>query len=141
MRTKSKVAKKRNIPPWVYLSLGYAIVALLALLHLSAFVLKFHELSKLFPAYSTTPWHELAVLLGGPVAILLSIAVSFKKRKLAGALLLLGAALFSAGIAFQSGYFLKTYLLRMASLGLPQIIAGICFLRSGKTEKTRNDWM
>lgn len=133
MRSKSKVAKKQPIPAWVYLSLGYAILAGLAILHISAFAFRFHEFSKLFPKYAFAPSQELAVLLGGPFAILLSISVSLKKRKLAGALLLLGAALLSTGIAFQSGYFLKTYLLRMAILGLPQIASGIFFLKSGKT--------
>ncbi len=137
MRTKSKVAKKQPIPAWVYLSLGYAILAGLAILHISAFAFRFHEFSQLFPKYALAPWKELLVLVGGPFVILLSIAMSFKRRKLAGAILLLGAALLSTGIAFQSGYFLKTYLLRMAILGLPQIIAGVFFLKSGKHESIK----
>lgn len=132
MRTKSKVKKRASVPGWVYPLIGYILLASLVILHLSSFLFKFNELSKLFPKYAVSPWQELAIVAGGPLAVVAALALSFVSRKAAGALLLLGVALVSTGIALQSGYFLNTYLLRMAIFGVPQIAAGICFLKSDK---------
>jgi hypothetical protein len=138
MRTKSKVRKRSSVPGWVYSLLGYVFISGLIVFHLSAFIFKLSEISNLFPAYSITPWQELSILTGGPALILLSLASSFRSRKLAGALLLLGTALISLGLAYQSGYFLKTYLIRMAILGVPQLLAGVFFLKAGKGKPKNN---
>lgn len=135
MRTKNKVAKKPAVPKWAYNLLAYTCISGMALFHLSAYLFKFHEISNLFPKYAFSPWQELSVLAGGPLIIAAAFTASFKSKKFSGALLLLGAAFLSFGIAFQSGYFLKTYILRMVILGLPQIIAGICFLKSDRIKK------
>jgi hypothetical protein len=132
MRTKSKVAKRSSVPKWVYILLGYTFLSGLIIFHLSAFVFKLSELSKLLPKYSLTPWQELLILAGGPLFILAGFASTFFSKRFAGALLLLGVALISLGLAYQSGYFLKTYLLRMLILGLPQLLAGVFFLKAGK---------
>lgn len=137
MRTKTKVAKKPTVPGWVFTAGGYLLLSFLLLFHISAYIFKLSDFYGFLPKYTFKPWQELSILTSGPLVLFASLVLSFYSRKLAGALLLLGAALISLGLAFQSGYFLKIYLLKMAVLGLPQITAGILFLKAGKTDKKR----
>lgn len=132
MRRKTEVKKKLAIPKWVYLSAGYFLLALLVIFHFANYFLKLFEVYTLLPNYDTKLWQEIVVLIGAPLILIVSFTISFKYRRFCGALLIFGSALISTGIAFESGYFLKIYLLKMAILGLPQILAGIFFLKSGK---------
>ena len=123
------------MPGWVYASLGYTFLGSLLLFHAAVYFTKLFETSALFPKYTLSPWQELSLLIGGPLLLLCSLGISFGSKKLCGAALLLGAALVSTGIAFESGYFLKTYIIRMLMLGVPQIVAGLLFLCAGKSKK------
>lgn len=132
MRRKTEVKKKREIPKWIYLAAGYFLLTLLVIFHFSNYFFKLFEVYPILPNYDTKLWQESLVLSGAPLILTISFVLSFKYRKFCGALLIFGSALISAGFAYQSGYFLKIYLFKMAIVGLPQIIAGIFFLKSGK---------
>lgn len=132
MRRKTKIKKKLSVPNWIYTSLGYFFISILIIFHLLNYFLKLYEIYNILPNYSAKIWQETLILVGAPLILSLSFLLSFKWRKLCGALLLFGSALISAGIAFQSGYFLKMYLLKMAIIGMPQIFCSFFFLKSQK---------
>ncbi|NMB99252.1 MAG: hypothetical protein GYA35_03105 [Thermoanaerobaculaceae bacterium] len=132
MRRKTEVKKKQSLPKWIYLSAGYFFLVILMVFHFVNYFLRLFEVYTILPNYYTKLWQETLVLLGAPLILIVSFIISFKYRRFCGALLIFGSALISAGIAFESGYFLKIYLLKMAVVGLPQILAGIFFLKSGK---------
>lgn len=132
MRRKTELKKKTALPKWAYLAAGYFFLALLLVFHFTNYFLKLFEIYPILPNYNAHFWQETLILLGAPLILIVSFVLSFKFKRLCGAFLIFGSALISAGIAFQSGYFLKIYLLKMAIIGLPQIISGIFFLKSGK---------
>lgn len=132
MRRKNKVKKIFPIPRWVLLTLGYFLLFILLFLHLINYLFKIYEVYEILPSYDIKIWQGILILIGGPITLLLSFITSFKNKKMGGAFLLFGSALISAGIAFQSGYFLKIYLLKMAIVGLPQILCSILFFQIGK---------
>ncbi len=140
MRRKVKVKKEKpSVPLFVYHIGAYTLLALILLFHLINFSIKMFELYPILPNYSFNDFNEILVSIGGPLCLVISLILSFKSKRVCGALLLLGSAVISAGFAFQSGYFLKTYLLKMAIVVLPQIISAILFLKKGKApNKVKN---
>ncbi len=140
MRRKVEVKKEKFvIPILVYHIAGYFLLAVMLLFHLINFSIKMFELYPILPDYSFKDFNEILVSIGGPLCLIISLILSFKSKRVCGAILLLGSAIISAGLALQSGYFLKTYLLKMAIVVLPQIISSILFLKKGKTpNKAKN---
>ncbi|MCX7830473.1 MAG: hypothetical protein N2445_05385 [Acidobacteria bacterium] len=133
MRRKIEMtAQSFSVSRLIHISFGYFFLTVLLIFHLLNFFFKLFEIYPFLPNYNTLIWQELLILVGAPLLLILSFVLSFKNKRLCGAILLFGSALISAGIAFQSGYFIKIYLLKMAIIGLPQILAGIFFLKSGK---------
>lgn len=132
MRRKNKVEKNFFIPKWVFLTLAYFLLFILLFLHLINYLFKIYEVYEILPGYNIKIWQDSLIFFGGPITLLLSFILSFTNKKMSGAFLLFGSALISAGIAIQSGYFLKIYLLKMAIVGLPQILCSILFFQIGK---------
>lgn len=128
MRRKVKVKKKISIPKWIYLLGGYFSLFIIAIFHLLNFIFKLYELFPILPKYSLKNLFEASVFVGGPVFIFFASILSIKSKKLCGALLLFGSALISFGFAFQSGYFIKIYILKMEIVALPQILSSLLFL-------------
>lgn len=127
MRQKTKVKEKFSAYYWIFISSGYLLISILLIFHLVNYFLRLYEIYNILPTYKTEIWQEIFILIGAPVTLIFSLILSFKFPKFCGALLLLGSALISTGIAFESGYYLRTYLLKMALIGLPQILAAIFF--------------
>ena len=104
------------------LALGFSWCALYALLFLLRFI-------GLPPLGSAT---GIMILAGGPACLLLATLAGLRWERPAGAVLWMGAAVASMGLALESGPHVGRYFIGLALVVLPQAAVGSLFLAHAK---------